>query len=338
MQASSQMDSSVYHRIGSGSAFFKEQIEHYKREADRLSWINDLHVRLAGVTDIQGIIESLSVGLMQKVRHDVLALRYSGAEDFHICCSSHGPDRRRVTDALTKALDKVDCAEGNGVSRFMDFHILHHQVYCGDIRAQIVCLREIVPFVEEERDFLEQALAILEKPLHRGLHYQEIFRQAYCDTLTGLANRRAFDERIDSMIDNAQRYGHPLTLASMDLDKFKQINDTCGHHEGDNALRAVAAILMQEVRSGDLLARMGGDEFMLVLPYTDIKAAQGLAQRLIDSVSRLDIRSADGEKLTVSVGLCQWHQGLDSHDLLARSDEALYRAKFSGRSRTCVDQ
>jgi diguanylate cyclase (GGDEF)-like protein len=154
--------------------------------------------------------------------------------------------------------------------------------------------------------------------------------------LTGLANRRVFDERINGMIESAKRYNRPLTMLSMDLDHFKDINDTLGHLAGDEVLKSVAKVLTQAVRSTDLLVRMGGDEFLLILDNTDKVSAQILAERLCKAIDGLDVRADKNVKLGMSIGLAQIEESETLSQWLERADDILYHAKASGRSRVAV--
>jgi diguanylate cyclase (GGDEF)-like protein len=154
--------------------------------------------------------------------------------------------------------------------------------------------------------------------------------------LTGLSNRRVFDERIKGMMEGARRYKRPLTMLSMDLDHFKDINDTHGHQAGDEVLKSVAKVLTEAVRSTDLLVRMGGDEFLLVLDNTDKINAQVLAERLCLAIDRLNVRADKKVKLGVSIGLAQLRKSETLSQWLERADDILYHAKANGRSRVAV--
>ena len=146
------------------------------------------------------------------------------------------------------------------------------------------------------------------------------------------SNRRVFDESIKGMMESARRYRYPLTLLSMDLDHFKNINDTHGHLVGDEALKSVAKAFSQAVRSSDILARMGGDEFLLVLDNTDKISAQILAERLWRAVDRLDIWADNNVKLGVSIGIAQLQDDETLTQWLERADDILYQAKTNGYS------
>jgi diguanylate cyclase (GGDEF)-like protein len=123
----------------------------------------------------------------------------------------------------------------------------------------------------------------------------------------------------------------------MDLDNFKQHNDSLGHMVGDQTLQKVALTMERMVRNSDLLVRMGGDEFVLVMQDTDLRAASVLAERLRQAVGNLNIQTGDGSKLGISIGLAQWQRDMSKEEWLLQADEVLYQAKAAGRSQVCFD-
>ena len=152
-------------------------------------------------------------------------------------------------------------------------------------------------------------------------------RTARTDALTGLPNRRAWDEELEREILHAGRTETPLCVALLDLDYFKQFNDLHGHPAGDAHLKAVASLWRSRLRSADLIARHGGEEFAVLLTATDSVQARQLIEVLRDSVP-LD--------QTVSAGIAQWDATESGAELFARADAALYQAKRSGRDRTVL--
>ena len=162
---------------------------------------------------------------------------------------------------------------------------------------------------------------------------------ARTDPLTGLANRRHFDEAKEIEFRRALRSGLPLSLLVCDIDAFKRYNDAYGHPAGDACLRAVAhAIQKCNARAGDLVARIGGEEFAVLLPGTTAEVATQLASRLLDAVSALAIPHRDSEAaahVTVSIGLAQLDtEHTDNFSaLFEQADQALYQAKSNGRNR-----
>ncbi len=163
-------------------------------------------------------------------------------------------------------------------------------------------------------------------------------RQSREDALTGLANRRHFDERITVEIQAATERGSALSLALVDLDHFKNINDTAGHAAGDAVLKRVAALLQQRAPAGALVARIGGEEFALILPGLALSDATALLESLRCAVAQLpldDLSLQDG--LRCSAGVSVWRAGDDHAGLLRRADRGLYAAKRSGRDRVCEE-
>ncbi|CAO3414903.1 GGDEF domain-containing protein [Azospirillum doebereinerae] len=163
----------------------------------------------------------------------------------------------------------------------------------------------------------------------------EVSHLANHDPLTGLFNRRAFTEGLNAEITRAQRNGGAFSLVSLDLDRFKGINDTHGHPTGDAALRMVAALVRDTIRTRDSAGRLGGEEFGLLLPDTGAEGAAALAERLRDRVATHPLSTPSGAALTVtfSAGVAEWQPGLDEETLLRRVDEALYAAKAAGQNR-----
>lgn len=166
---------------------------------------------------------------------------------------------------------------------------------------------------------------------------QRLRSQAETDELTGLYNRRVFLQRTTEELARGHRYGRELHLALIDLDHFKHINDQFGHPVGDALLKHVSRILEQELRQSDLLARIGGEEFAILLPDTNAEHALDLMRRLQSQIRAFPLELNDTLlPITFSVGitgLCDQDQ--DPSDLLTRVDKMLYRAKNLGRNRIC---
>ena len=155
---------------------------------------------------------------------------------------------------------------------------------------------------------------------------EETQRFALTDSLTGLANRRALTDLMERELHNAERYGAPLAFLVLDLDDLKGINDTQGHHAGDEALRRFAEALKARARRGDIVARYAGDEFVVVMAQTDRIAAEAVLRRLYGALERVDLRCSAG------IALFPRH-GADATALFAAADRALYEAKQAGKNR-----
>ena len=180
----------------------------------------------------------------------------------------------------------------------------------------------------EEKQRLEQLVAD---------RTAELERLATTDALTGALNRRRLFEVAAAELARADRYEQPLCLAMLDLDHFKSINDRYGHAVGDEALRAVTAVVREQLRSVDALGRYGGEELVVVLPQTARDAAQVALERIRGAVAAVRLFSAPEARVYVSGGLVQAHKSESLDEALGRADAALYQAKHGGRNRIVVD-
>jgi diguanylate cyclase (GGDEF)-like protein len=173
---------------------------------------------------------------------------------------------------------------------------------------------------------------VLTRPLLRAFRWtEEQASEARIDALTGLANRRALEEILASEISRAQRFAHQLAVVLLDLDRFKEINDSFGHAAGDVMLQAVSRLLTSLARQGDTVARWGGEEFVVVLPETDLAGAERFAERLRRTI---EAHSVGDMHTSASCGVATMLSEDSVAELLGAADEALYRAKSNGRNRT----
>jgi diguanylate cyclase (GGDEF)-like protein len=192
-------------------------------------------------------------------------------------------------------------------------------------------------FTEQERELFaylagQATLSIENVDLH-----ETVQQQAVTDELTGLFNVREFHSRLDGEIERAERFGTPLSLVMVDLDKFKSVNDNHGHQQGDRVLVEVARVLRRLSRDVDLPARYGGEEMAVILPQTDLPGAEQGAERMRAAIEATQIPRLDGAGLlpiTASLGVASFpSQASDKTALIAAADAALYRAKRGGRNR-----
>ena len=165
---------------------------------------------------------------------------------------------------------------------------------------------------------------------------QALEMQARCDPLTGLLNRRGLEGQFDFAIALARRSGRPLSLLTVDVDHFKRVNDTHGHGVGDQVLQGLARTLQQRLRRSDVAARIGGEEFVALLPDTGLKEAQATADALRLAVAAQEYPQVG--HITISLGVSALRGGDEdgASALLQRADAALYQAKGEGRNRVCV--
>jgi len=167
---------------------------------------------------------------------------------------------------------------------------------------------------------------------------KELHELAYYDPLTGLPNRRFFFEHTNLIFEEVKRYGKKLSLLSLDVDHFKKINDTYGHDAGDAVLKAFANVLRSSVRHSDICARMGGEEFVVLLPNTNLEGARILAERIRRAVSSNPVEYGNSMIIvTTSIGVAEFRKGMENIDQLIKdADIALYRAKERGKNKVEV--
>lgn len=210
-----------------------------------------------------------------------------------------------------------------------------------DVSEQVATLKELQAVkkaLEETNRQLEQRVQERTQALEKS--NLELERLASTDVLTGCANRRMATQRIDAEFARARRYQHTFACLLCDLDFFKQINDLYGHATGDLALQNFVQIAQAELRSVDLLARFGGEEFLMVLPETTLEEATNIANRICAAVAKNCLQDIDTEtpfSFTVSIGVTSL-LAEDKHpkEIISRADKALYQAKEQGRNQAFV--
>jgi diguanylate cyclase (GGDEF)-like protein len=204
------------------------------------------------------------------------------------------------------------------------------------LRSKVKVFRELY----QQRKVIEEFYANLEQIVEeRTAELKEanatISRLAATDELTKLANRRSFNNSLASALSAARRHEYPLSMIMIDLDHFKKINDTYGHSEGDQVLKAFADVLRDMIRTEDIAARWGGEEFIIILPHTPCEASAALAERIRVAFEQYSTR-ATPLALSASFGVVQLQAGEDSDSLIRRADDALYKAKHEGRNRVVM--
>lgn len=231
--------------------------------------------------------------------------------------------RERHAEEFTRVFLPVP-ADGPGAERPFEVTVTPLEGRTGDGRVVLV-LRDVTA-----RDEMEQELRLAHKELERLVNI---------DSLTGLANRRAFMEVLDGEIERADRYERPLSVVLLDLDHFKKVNDSYGHAAGDDVLRAAAEVLRSVCRDVDLAARLGGEELALILPETDREGARIVAERVRARIESTNHEAPEGStfQVTASIGVAWMVSGVETGEaLLQRADKALYRAKSRGRNQVAL--
>ena len=267
---------------------------------------------------------------MEQIRESVLA-----------CLDTH-----RNEDRLIEALNAIIDKQGQQVYSVIFNVLTNLKMEPADAEQN---WREIISHYEKMNDQLGRTVSLrtaicdyfcsihksLENPKVVEIHiFENTVRASRYDSLTGLFNRQAFDETLQREIHRARRHGLDLSVLFFDLDDFKNINDSFGHQAGDEVLKKVAKIMLDEKRSEDIAARYGGEEMIMILPETDKFSALVLGERIRQKVEKATFRFKNKKaRLTISGGLASFPlNAIRSKDLIKCADLALYRAKGSGKN------
>jgi len=224
---------------------------------------------------------------------------------------------------------------GDDPTHYYDFNVKRLPFRSRQSGGRLIVFRNIT----EKRDY-QQALVTanqrLQSELAKNENLQDELRElAIRDVLTGLYNRRHLDAALKQEVQRAQRHQHPLSVLMIEIDSFKRINDNYGHEAGDLVLQKVAQQILGSLRSVDIACRFGGDEFVALLPATDIQFAQLCAERALNSMSDADLMFLNQPlpKITLSIGLAVFPQNGPSENLILRAaDQAMYAAKRNGKN------
>lgn len=193
---------------------------------------------------------------------------------------------------------------------------------------------------DSSTDFIERLANVFAICLENSLNHERLNLAGLTDPLTGLFNRRYFETRCQEEVANVRRHQSPLACMFLDIDKFKHINDTCGHSTGDEVLCNISMLIKSQLRSNDVLARFGGEEFVVLLPQTRLQHACEIAERIRTTIAAQPFQTSAGHKLavTISIGVADVPDKLDddnkivTYEMMAAADKALYQAKESGRN------
>lgn len=211
------------------------------------------------------------------------------------------------------------------------------------LRAIVSSLSTATHRIKKDNETLEKKLEVSTREIARlSEHLEQVRRDSMTDALTNLANRKAFDEQLDSACADALAEGGRLSLAVLDIDHFKRFNDTWGHQTGDQVLRYVASVLGKAAKTPRIAARYGGEEFAMIFPRETLPEVEAVLEGVRKEIGSRSLRrrstNDDLGAVTVSIGFAHWRGGESATSLLGRADAALYASKRSGRNRvTCAD-
>ncbi|MFA6970524.1 MAG: diguanylate cyclase [Gallionella sp.] len=209
-------------------------------------------------------------------------------------------------------------------------------------------LKNLVSEIMHDTQSMRSSVESLQGKLHESKDEVEKLQQelqnarneALNDPLTGVLNRRGFDAQMKKLLSNSELKGKRVCFMMLDIDFFKKVNDTYGHLFGDKVIFGIASVLKAHVKGQDSVARMGGEEFAVILPDTPVQGAYTLAEQIRQSIARSKIRRSEKQEavegITISIGIADCEIGGDWNDALNRADEALYASKSQGRNRTTL--
>jgi len=252
----------------------------------------------------------------------------------------------RIADELKQVMAMLDAAAGSANTHTESLTVVSDKL--GNAKDS-EALRTIVESLVETASDMKQNNHALEARLNASKgeidqlqeNLQVVRTESLTDPLTGLANRRHFDERIERAAAEAAERSEPLSLMMIDVDHFKSFNDSWGHLTGDQVLRLVATLLKQNAKGQDIVARYGGEEFAVILPNTVLRAARTLADHTRREVMSKDlVKRSTGQNLgrvTISLGVAMSRPDDTVQSLIARADACLYVAKRSGRNRVICE-
>ena len=243
-----------------------------------------------------------------------------------------------MRDAVVEAEDRALRTRNTAEAEIGDAFAVAHPIHTAEGGSGVMSLaRRGRGFEEGKRDVLRYLIGQAAVSIENVELHEVVAEQAVTDELTGLPNNRRFRRWIGSEAARAERFGHELSLLMIDIDDFKQVNDTFGHLQGDEVLRAIGRVLMEESRGVDEPARYGGEEFAVGLPETGIEGAVDFAERVRNRLESTEIPRVEGEgtiSVTASVGAATAGPGtVDPRGLIEAADQALYRAKRAGKNR-----
>jgi len=317
--------------------------------------LEDHEGNFLGVTGVGLKMESVGKTLElyeQKYHHLVYMIDEQGLIQIH-------PDQSLVLKENIKEMDGIESVADELLSKRDGTNIYEYKAqhgnmvisarYFPDLQWYLIVEQDQTQSLQTARNYLMgniligfvvTLLVILLVAWSLNFYYKKLETLAINDDLTGLFNRRKFQDIIQHEITYARRYEESLSLLLIDIDRFKSVNDNYGHSIGDQFLKLVAETLQSKIRDVDIIARWGGEEFVILLHRADEQQALITAERLRESISTLKyVAGNDSISRTISIGLVTSHSGeLEKDEMLDLADKAMYKAKEEGRNRTFVER
>ena len=320
-----------------------------KQQSDELDALRKLSIHLTSSLDLPDVLDAVTSEAMRLTANarDVHIFLYKNKKlTFGASLDSDGvrnkvwskPRLNGLTYTVARTGEKIIVEDmrnhplfSNAPSDWLG-SIIGLPLKVGDVVVGVMNLARssIGGFYDSELQLLrllsdQAAIAISNASLH-----QMVSHQAYSDTLTGLPNRRALDERLEEEVQSARKNSYSFAVIMMDLDGFKEVNDTYGHPVGDDILRMVFGNMARGVRNTDFIARYGGDELTLILSQSDMSSAMIVAEKITEGMKKIKFKLPDGKKLKLGIsgGIAIFPvNARNGADLLRAADGALYKAK-----------
>ncbi|WP_455202926.1 DUF484 family protein [Kaarinaea lacus] len=353
----------------------KQQLDDFMRQAreneEKMHRFHAQELRLIGTRSLSALIQNVLYNYRTAFALDAVSLLlYDPQYEIHRILEEEGTRLDELSNLIfIRSREELDHLFHNtSEPQLGAYEAYKHQRLFADVTPQIrsVALLPLVRYndvtgslnigsVNENRfgensatDFLQRLATVVAICLENTTNHERLKRVGLTDGLTGINNRRFFDQRIGEEIARSLRTLEPLSCLLLDIDHFKQINDRFGHQIGDQVLRRCAALIREQLRNSDVLARYGGEEFAAVLINTHSHSAYEIAERIRASIADYDfnslIKSGDASlTVTISIGIAVMAAGtiptdihLLAEQLLAHADEALYSAKHQGRNRVVL--
>ncbi len=293
--------------------------------------------------DIDQLIPLLSKCPVKSIEKEQIII-HAGESNHHLYLILSGRFRVHLPNDLLTPVIMLEAGQSLGEISIIDHQPASANVIA-DMPSRILVVDESIlwELIQQSHAIAYNLLVVLAQRLRYGNSVinkikellSEYEYNATVDSLTSLYNRRWLDSMLERVMHRCRTNKQPLSVLMIDIDFFKQYNDKHGHIAGDCALRVVSRTILQNLRPEDLVTRYGGEELFALLPGLDIKEAEAVAGRLRKVISEAEIRLNDEyvlPSLTVSVGIAQMHNNYDPEQLIRAGDEALYRAKHSGRN------
>lgn len=338
--------------IAVGGGLFTRRIrirqEGLTARLERSDDLLDLTIWIGTCTSLEDAAEVAVTGLTSLLRVSATAIyaRQSDDSDYELLAARQGgvaargfpaalPDATYSKPLFARATSAADHGLAGFIPPAGSFALIGLGER-GDTAAALLfaAFADATATTPDGKEALEAVARQIALPLLRTRTHERLHDMAYTDALTGLHNYRAFRSHVRDEVKRSTRYGHPLSLLLVDVDRFKQVNDRCGHEEGDRALARIATILASSVRDTDITARYGGDEFAILCPESGAAEAMAIAERIRAAVEACRVSEPDAAVTSVSIGVaCCPSDAIDEAALVRTADLALYDAKRAGRNR-----